>query len=490
VRAAYTTAEVRAAEAPLLESLPEGSLMARAASALASSCAALLGAVYGARVVVLAGSGGNGGDALYAGARLAARGARVDALLLSDSVLAPALAALRASGGYAAAAPGADCAELLRRADLVIDGMLGIGATGALRPPMAELAGQLDAVDATVVAVDVPSGVDASTGEVPGAAVRADATVTFGALKLGLVVSPGAEHAGLVELVDIGLDLPEPSATVLDADDVAALLPAPAAESDKYRRGVVGIVAGSNAYTGAAVLAVGGALGTGVGMVRYAGVKRPGELVRRRWPEAIVTRISAGDGDGVRSAGRVQAWVVGSGLGTDDAAGNIIASVLESDLPVLVDADAITWLGTHQHALRGRSAATVLTPHAGEFARLMGLDAAEVEASRVTHATRAARELGATVLLKGSTTVVATPTGALRVNTASTPYLATAGSGDVLSGVCGALLAGGLAAFDAASVGAFLHGFAGLLAAGSPAASITAMDIAEHLPDAVRAIRD
>lgn len=489
MRSAYDAAAVRAAEQPLLTQLPDGTLMQRAAFALARRCSALLGTVYGARVVVLAGSGGNGGDALYAGARLAARGARVDALLLSESALSPALVALDAAGGRTAAAGGAGDAAVLAAADLVIDGMVGIGATGALREPMVRLATLIGSGAATVVAVDIPSGVDASTGEVAGVAVRADVTVTFGALKLGLVVDPGAEHAGHVEVVDIGLTLSETPTTLLDAGDVAALLPRPGGETDKYRRGVLGVAAGCNTYPGAAQLAVGGGLATGVGMVRFVGAAHPAELVRLRWPEAVVTDLPAGDGAGVLDAGRVQAWVLGPGIGTDDDAGRTIEAVLHADVPVLIDADAITWLGSHRGALERRSAPTLLTPHAGEFARLMGLERGEVEAHRLDLVRRAAAELGVTVLLKGSTTLVASPDGYVRINSASTPYLATAGSGDVLSGVCGALLAGGLPVLDAGSAGAFLHGMAALLAAGTPSVSITSMDIMASLPAAIRAVR-
>jgi hydroxyethylthiazole kinase-like uncharacterized protein yjeF len=489
VRAAYDAATVRAAEQPLLDALPDGTLMQRAAFALARRCAGLLGGVYGSRVVVLVGSGGNGGDAMYAGARLARRGARVDALLATSSVLEPALDALRAAGGRVVSAGGDGDADLIAEADLLIDGLVGIGASGGLREPMARLAALCDSTSAIVVAVDVPSGIDASTGAVDGAAITADVTVSFGALKAGLTVSPGAEHSGRVEVVDTGLSMPPASVTLLDASDVADLLPSPHGETDKYRRGVVGIVAGSDTYTGAAQLAVGGALALGVGMVRYAGVAHPAEMVRRQWPEAVVTQVAPGDGAAVLEAGRVQAWAVGSGLGTDDDAGRIVEAVLSSDVPVLIDADGITWLASHRDLVAGRSAPTVLTPHAGEFARLTGADRADVEAHRLDHARRAATDLGVTVLLKGLTTVVAAPTGEVRINSAASTYLATAGSGDVLSGICGALLASGLSAMDAGSVGAFVHGLAGLLAAGSPPAAITSMDIADHVPEAVRAIR-
>lgn len=489
MRAAYDADTVRAAERPVLDSLPEGTLMQRAAFALARRCAALLGQVYGSRVVVLVGSGGNGGDALYAGARLAARGARVEALLLTDRPLAPALDALHESGGRSYSAGDDSDAVLLDAADLVIDGMLGIGASGALREPMARLARLLDAADALVVAVDVPSGVDASTGEIEGIAVRADVTVTFGVTKVGLLVDPGAEHAGLVECVDIGLTPPAAAVTALDAADVRVLLPSPEADSDKYRRGVLGVVAGSDAYLGAAELVVGGALATGVGMVRFVSTPRAAAAVRAAHPEAVVTEIAPGEADAMLAAGRVQAWVIGPGLGTDEAAARLVRAVLSTDVPVLLDADAITVVAEDPQPLSSRSAPTLLTPHAGEFVRLVGGDRSEVEAKRLVSVRAGAAEIGTTILLKGSSTLVATPDGRVRVNTAATPYLATAGSGDVLAGICGALLCGGLSPLDAGSAGAFIHGLAGVLASGEPAAPITSVDILRAVPEATRALR-
>ncbi|HVY11556.1 MAG TPA: NAD(P)H-hydrate dehydratase [Mycobacteriales bacterium] len=489
MRAAYDAATIRAAEAPLLESLPVGTLMQRAAAALARRCASLLERVYGSRVVLLVGSGGNGGDALYAGARLAARGARVDALLLTDSPLVPALSALHGAGGRAVAAGADSDGDVLAAADLVVDGMVGIGATGPLREPMARMAGLLAGGDARVVAVDVPSGVDASTGAVPGAAVRADVTVTFGALKAGLLVDPGAEHAGLVECVDIGLDLPPARITALDATDVGYLLPAPSGESDKYRRGVLGVVAGSNVYPGAALLSVGGAAAAGPGMIRFVGTYGPAHVVRLRRPEAVVTEIAAGDADAMLAAGRVQAWVVGPGLGTDVDARRLVEAALRSDVPVLLDADAVTIVAADPAVLRGRDAPTLLTPHAGEFARLTGGDRDDIEAHRLERVQEAARSLEVTILLKGSTTLVADPSGHVMVNTAATPYLATAGSGDVLSGVCGALLAGGMGALEAGAAGAFVHGLAGLVASGEPARPITATDVIDAISEAIRLAR-
>lgn len=279
MRTAYSVETVRTAERELMARLPEGALMQRAAAGLAAACADVLGRVYGSRVVLLVGSGDNGGDALYAGARLARRGAGVTALLLApERTHAGGLAALRRAGGGTVA--GGDgfhgtARELIRRADLVVDGIVGIGGKGGLRPdaaPLAEFAADSRAV---VVAVDLPSGVEADTGEVRGPAVRADLTVTFGTHKPGLLIDPAREYAGSVRLVDIGLDLPDTAELeALQHVDVAARLPAPGAESDKYRRGVVGIAAGSARYPGAAVLAVSGRCAAARGRCATSGPRR------------------------------------------------------------------------------------------------------------------------------------------------------------------------------------------------------------------------
>ncbi|WP_030619856.1 bifunctional ADP-dependent NAD(P)H-hydrate dehydratase/NAD(P)H-hydrate epimerase [Streptomyces sclerotialus] len=470
MRTAYSVEKVRAAERDLMARLPDGALMQRAAAGLAVACADLLGRVYGSRVVLLAGSGDNGGDALYAGARLARRGAGVRAVLLSpERAHQGGLAALRAAGGRVSADPRADIA----RADLVVDGIVGIGGKGGLRPEAAELAEA--ARGTTVLAVDLPSGVNADTGEVDGTAVRADATVTFGAYKPGLLIDPAREYVGALRLVDIGLELPAPDVEALQHADVADLLPVPAADSDKYRRGVVGVVAGSARYPGAAVLSVSGALRGGAGAVRYVG---PGaDAVIAAHPETLV---HAGPPS---KAGRVQAWVIGPGLGDNEEA---MADVLDSDVPVLVDADGLHHLDPAR--VRSRTAPTLLTPHAGEAAALLGAAREEVESARLRSVRELAARYGATVLLKGSSTLVADPEGAaVRVNPTGTGWLATAGSGDVLSGVAGALLATGLAPRDAASAGAYLHGLAARQAA-SAGTPLTACDVAAALPETWRSV--
>ncbi|GAA4234330.1 bifunctional ADP-dependent NAD(P)H-hydrate dehydratase/NAD(P)H-hydrate epimerase [Actinomadura meridiana] len=490
MRYAHEVGKVRAAEGALMARLPDGTLMQRAAVGLASVCARILPAVYGARVVLLVGGGDNGGDALYAGARLARRGARVHAVQAGSKIHEGGLASLREAGGRLL--DDAETPAAIADADLIIDGLTGIGGTGGLREPHARYAALAAESEGLVIACDVPSGVDASTGRVEGAAVHADVTVTFGTHKPGLLVDPGASHCGVVELVDIGLgpDLPDPDVVAARPADVQP--PEPAPESDKYRRGVVGILAGGEEFTGAAVLSVGGALHGGAGMVRFASVGRPVELVRQRWPEAVATVIDPGPHEPavLERIGRVQCWVVGPGLGTGEAAESLVAAVLGTDLPALVDADGLTVLARRRDLL-ARDAPTVLTPHAGELARLIGAARDDIEAARLDHVRRAAAELSATVLLKGSTTLVAEEDRPVRVNPTGTPRLATAGTGDVLSGLIGALLAGGLPALDAAAAGAYLHGLAARLAAApapGPESPITAPDVIDALPAAFRAL--
>jgi hydroxyethylthiazole kinase-like uncharacterized protein yjeF len=555
MRYAHQVRKVRAAEQALMAQLPPGVLMQRAAAGLAAVSAGLVRKIPGSRVVVLAGSGDNGGDALFAGARLASRGAAVLAVTAGSRVHEQGAAALRAAGGRVAGADDDAVPAAIGAADLILDGLLGIGGRGGLREPQASLAGLAARVPAVVVAVDLPSGVDADTGVVEGSAIQADVTVTFGTLKPGLLIDPGAGHAGVVELVDIGLGpyLDSPDASALQAPDVGALLPQPGGDSDKYRRGVAGIVAGSERFTGAAALAVGGAIRGGAGMVRLVSAAPAVAVVRLLWPEAVIT-VTGQDipaGEDVHAAGRVQAWVVGPGMGTDDQARDRLAAVLASDVPVLVDADGLTLLAAHK-GLLSRDAPTLLTPHAGELGRLLGADPADVESRRLEHARKAAASLGATVLLKGSTTVIATPDGRsvatqagttqdgttqdgisqdeagrdevsqdglppVRVNSSGTSWLATAGTGDVLSGLAGSLLAQGLEVGEAAAAAAYLHGLAARLAAagagarpapavepstggwdianledpraGYAEAPIGAADVVGALPDAIRSVR-
>jgi ADP-dependent NAD(P)H-hydrate dehydratase / NAD(P)H-hydrate epimerase len=497
--AALSVQTVRQLEADAMAALPDGTLMQRAATAIAVSAGSMLrdvvGRVSGSRVVLLIGSGDNGGDALYAGARLAARGARVDAVLVADRHHEDGAATLvRAGGRLHSTADLMAAAELVATADLVVDGILGIGGHGALREPAATLAAVARETDASVLAVDLPSGVDADTGEIadPTAVVHADRTVVLGTLKPGLLVGHGALRSGDLEVVDIGLDLSGLTASdvLVRVDDelAAEALARPASLDDKYTRGVVGLSTGSERYPGAAILSTSGARHGMAGYVRYSGPSF--EEVVRAWPDVVAKPGRVG------LAGRAQCWVVGSGRGTDEEARLAILDAAALMSPLVLDADALTLLAEDQQvraAIVSRAGLTVLTPHDGEFARLAGT---QVGPDRVGAARFAAQTFNAVVLLKGSSTIVAAPSGATYVSVAAPAEMATAGSGDVLAGFLGALLAHHEArghvdeshAARLAAVAAHVHGVAGALAVGQ-GGTITSVDIAVALPAAVSRVR-
>ncbi len=429
--------------------------MQKAAHGLYAVAAGLLGSsggLYGRSVVVLAGAGNNGADALYAAERLARRGMRATALAVADRVHPEALAAFTRRGGRLERLDGGNAQALARvcaEADLIIDGILGTGASGPLREGAAAF---VDAVNAAagprgarkplVLACDGPSGVDLESGTAGGPVLSADATVTFGAAKPGLLSGAGAAAAGELNVVDIGLGLADgvadggggPAVWRLELHDAAALYRRPRAADHKYTRGVLGIAAGSGQYPGAAVLATGAALATGVGMVRYLGPASVATLINAEHPEAV---CSTG---GVTEA-RSQAWLVGPGAVGDPQQARRARDAISSGLPVVVDAGALSEVP----ATVGPQ--VILTPHAGELVSLFAghgrrVTRADVEGEPVRHALEAARMTGATVLLKGFTTVVASPTGEVFSQADATPWLATAGAGDTLAGILGALAAG------------------------------------------------
>ena len=470
----YSADTIREAEAPLLASLPDGALMKRAAYGLATAIigelTARTGGVAGRRVCAVVGSGDNGGDALWAAVFLRRRGAAADAILLKpDHTHQKGLAAFRNAGGRIVKG-------VAESTDLVIDGVVGISGSGPLRPDAADVFAAVDDAAIPVVAVDSPSGIDVATGAITGPAVHAALTVTFGGLKPVHALA----DCGRVRLVDIGLDLPDTEVVGFEAADVAARWPVPGPHDDKYTQGVTGVMAGSSTYPGAAVLCTGAAVAATSGMVRYSGSAHSDVLTH--WPEVIASPTPA-------AAGRVQAWVVGPGLGTDETGAAALWFALETDLPVLVDADALTILAAHPDIVASRRAPTVLTPHAGEFARLAGAPPGD---DRISATRKLADAFGATVLLKGNVTVVAEPGGRVYLNPAGQSWAATAGSGDVLSGMIGALLAAGLPAAEAAAAGAFVHAHAAALSAADPGpgdAPTSASRIVCHIRAALAALQ-
>lgn len=485
---------IRAAEAPALAAGEP--LMLRAAAAVADAVRERLVGLDDPAVLVLVGGGNNGGDGLHAAAALA-DDADVTVVLTRPDVHAEGLEAARAAAVDVVelATPDEDgwrvLAEVADRADVWVDALAGIGVRGALRGVAGEAAERLTALAEqaplrpVVVAVDLPSGVDADTGAVAGPVLPADLTVTFGGAKAGLLLPPGDRLAGELRVVPLGLEealaVQPPLVSRLVDADVADLWPVPEADAHKYTRGVVGVVAGSDRYPGAAVLTTGAAIRTGCGMVRYLGPERAEQLVLARWPEAVP------------GPGRVQSWVVGPGVANDDDArrGELreaIERAVRDGVGLVVDAGALDLLPPREELAGAR---VVLTPHAGELATLLSGRGEDVDRAAVEHEThrwaaRAAELTGATVLAKGPTTVVVAPDGETFAQSDGTGWLATAGAGDVLAGVLGALLAA-LAEVPVARVAALaalVHGRAGRRAAdGAP---IAASDVVDALPATLR----
>jgi len=495
-----SVAAIRAAEEVAFRQVPTGALMQRASHALAVSCARLLGdvrgAVVGSRVVILAGSGNNGGDALWAGATLARRGCRVDAVTLSKRFHHEGAEALVAAGGRLVSASDEDAVDgVVLAADLVLDGILGIGGSGGLRPEADRVVQVASRSGALIVAVDVPSGVNADTGAVQGPAVDADVTVTFGAAKAGLLVAPGRIHAGTVQIVDIGLDFGDdaPVARIIEPVDVDRWVPEPAEDAYKYSRGVAGLAVGSSEYRGAALLAAAAARHSDVGMVRLLD-RRDGvaELVVSHYPDVVV------DGTSPAEQVRATAWGCGSGFPGAESDEPTVLATLAAAVPVVLDAGALSVVAASadvRERLRDRfrvGLITVLTPHDGEFERMLPELLARV-GDRRQAAVDAARELQCIVLLKGAGTVVAGPAGEVWIDIEGTADLGVAGSGDVLTGILTGVLAGAHARGDldhpeeAVAAAVWLHGCAGRLAAAH--APVTAPDIAMRVGAAVHAAR-
>jgi len=430
-----TIAEMQAVDAGALASTPLDELVARAGTAVAGAALDLLGGAYGRRVVVIAGKGNNGADGRVAARLLAARGARV-------RLVAPGEVDRIGTVGP--------------RVDLVVDAAFGTGFRGSYEAP--EVAG-----GTPVLAVDIPSGVDGDTGAARGRPLAATRTVTFVALKPGLVQGDGEGLAGAVTVVDIGLPTGSASIAVLEDGDIAALVPPRDVHGNKWSAAVL-VVAGSPGMTGAAALCARGAYRAGAGMVRL-GV--PGlDLACTPAAEAVGVALPAAGWAtaALEEASRCRSVVVGPGIGrAPDTAAEVRRLVAESPVPVLVDADGLAALGPIDRQLAAR-APVVLTPHDGEYGQLTG---ERPGPDRIAAARRLASASGAVALLKGATTAVADPSGRVLLGRSGTPALATAGTGDVLSGVIGALVARGVAPLEAAALGAHIHGRAGALGRGS-----------------------
>lgn len=459
MRRAYSVSSIRHAEDVVAARGVD--LMQRAAAGLAASILRRLQPASGATAVLLAGPGNNGGDGLFAAARLAQRGVRVLGCAVIGDPHPEGLAAFERAGGRMVDIDEATAA--IDTADLVIDALFGIGGRPGLTGAPADLAAHCRIAGTPVVAVDLPSGLDSDdTGEQD--CFPADVTVTFGCYKVCHLAGPAARACGEVELVDIGLTdaLAEakPLLSAWDPDDLADVWPRIDAEADKYARGVVGIDAGSATYPGAGVLVALGAVWAGAGMVRVLGVPEVGAEVVHHLPNAVL------------KPGRVQAMVLGSGWGSRVRGALEIADALNRRVPVVLDADALRYLPERLPAN------TLLTPHAGELARLLGLTRLDVATDPIGSVAEAAERTGATVLLKGGTQYVAVPgDGEICVAVPGPSRTAQAGSGDVLAGICGTLLAAGLEPGPAALAAASIQAFTAARLPGMPP-----QELVRHLP--------
>jgi NAD(P)H-hydrate epimerase len=470
------------------------------------------------RVAIACGAGNNGGDGLALARQLAARHVAVSVILCArdDELRGDAAAQLRVlracdaagrSGGtieWATAGESSleEARAVLARADLVVDALFGIGLTRPIAGWRAELVAALNAARAPRLALDLPSGLDASSSERSGPHVAADATVTFFAPKRALVLLPAGESAGAVWTAPLGvpegaLENVEETLRLLTVADVD--LPARPRQAHKGSMGHLVIVAGSPGKSGAAVLAARGAMRTGAGLVTVAAPESIRAEVDAGCVEAMTLPLPA-DGaarlGGAAAATLAAVWAgkraaaFGPGLGDEPGiAAWIREQVVSLELPVVLDADAVNAFAGRADELRRRSASTVLTPHPGEIARLLGGAAPHGSAERLAAVRRAAEATGCVVVLKGNQTLIAAPGGAIDVNPTGNPGMATAGSGDVLTGAVGAWLARGLPPLDAARTAVFLHGLAGdLIAARRGEDGMVAGDLAEQLPEAIRRV--
>jgi NAD(P)H-hydrate epimerase len=464
--------------------------MERAGGGLARVAAEVGG---GGPVCVVVGKGNNGGDGLVAARHLREDGHPVVVLSVAPAEELRGDAATNL-GRLPGDAPEPFAPERLAGAAVVVDALLGTGFEGAPRDPVAPAIAVLNAQSARVVACDVPSGVDASTGEVEGEAVRAAVTATFHGSKVGLHVEPGKTHAGVVDVVEIGIPrgAPAPGEVGLISERVLGLYPHRRRSGSKFDSGVVVVAGGSRGLTGAPTMAARSAQRAGAGYVQLAVPASVEQVVELRLLEQMTRGLPDADGahtpNGVdelaKMAARAGAVVLGPGLGRTAGAVEFARGVARSvEAPLLVDADGLNAHAGRLELFRERPAPTLLTPHAAELARLLELEPADVERHRLGYARRAAEQSGAVVLLKGDDTIVAAPGGPVAVSPGGTPALATAGTGDVLSGLAGALLAKGLGPLEAGALGARAHALAGQEAARRLGADhVMAGDVIEALP--------
>jgi ADP-dependent NAD(P)H-hydrate dehydratase / NAD(P)H-hydrate epimerase len=484
----------RADEATIASGTPGEVLMERAGRAVARLAIQLAGGRYGRRAAIVCGKGNNGGDGFVAARVLRAEGLGVRCLFVGDpdDVKGSARFHLDELSRAHLAVEGFD-PVLLEGTDVIVDALFGTGFRGAAEGDAGKAIDAICETQAPVVAVDIPSGVNGATGAVEGRAVQAHTTVAMAAEKLGTALPPGATYAGRVEVTDIGIRVGDSDVLMCEESDLATVLPGRAPDAHKRSMGSVAVLGGSAGMSGAVVLASAAALRMGAGYVTAGTTRAVDETLSAALPEALTQIVSDTEVLGLDALerfasvlDRAQALAIGPGLGRGDSQAALVEAALERiDLPIVVDADGLNVLAGRTERLRARTAPAVLTPHPAELARLLDISTADVQSDRLGRATEAAERFGCTVVLKGFRTLVGEPSGRVVVNPTGGPELATAGTGDVLTGAIAALLAAGVSSFEAAWAGVYIHGLAGSSAAGGRDPSgVVAGDVASHLPEA------
>ena len=509
----------RAAEEEI--GIPGLVLMENAGRAVADAAEKMLGSCCHKRIVIFAGKGNNGGDGSGAGRWLNNRGAEVTLVLactaeeLSGSA-ADELQYYVACGAAVLEVTDADdnlqfaeIENLLIGADLVIDGLLGTGFTGKMRSLFGRLCRCINQIkeknpNCRVLAIDIPTGVNADTGAADKDAVRADRTVTMALPKLGLYLYPGADCAGELQVADIGMPaslLKEAAGNriLITNDMVKTMLPNRPKNAHKGSAGRVVLVAGSCGYVGAAALSSFAAVKGGAGLVTLLTPEDAREILAIKLTEVMVKGLPAAENEAVpeealevvsEALEKADVLAIGPGFGVSDATGSLIREILVTTaVPCVIDADAITALQDHTELLSHMLAEKVLTPHPGEMSRITGIRIGEIEKNRVEVARLYAEKWQAVIVLKGVPTVVALPDGTVYLNNTGTPAMATGGSGDVLTGLIAALIGQGLTVADAAVAGVYIHGLAGELAA-KGSIGLAASELAEMLPEARKQVKE
>ena len=499
MRPLVTPEQMAAADKAAISSGTPGEvLMARAGRAVARAAVRVAGGRYGKRIAVVCGKGNNGGDGFVAARALRRAGAGVRCFGVggAEDAKGDARLHLELMEGAGLRLEELD-AKALSQADVVIDALFGTGFHGAAE---GEAAAAIDAINdsgRSVIAVDIPSGVSGATGAVEGPAVRAELTIAMAAEKIGSASGAGAVRAGRVEVVDIGIPVREWVATVTDSTDVARVLPKREPDAHKRSGGAVAVLAGSQGMTGAAILSAKGAARAGAGYVTVGGTTAVDEAVAESLPEVlsrVVTKdefLGADALDGFSEVlERAGSLGLGPGLGRGPAQTSLVERALrEVHLPIVLDADGLNALDEDASALIERNRPTIITPHPGELSSLTGQRIEDIQADRLKAASAAAERFGCVVVLKGYRTVVARAGHDAVVNPTGGPELATAGTGDVLTGAIATLLAAGVDAFEAAWATVFVHGVAGELAARRlGVGGVLAGDVADALPEAMRAL--